>query len=79
MNMKTCNLSEDLAQDRSYWTNKIYVADPTQLRQGFNDDDGLEMEFVEAKARIRPSRHVWEERSHVTIMCDGWMDGSNHI
>ena len=28
MGMKMCNLSEDLAQDRLAWGNKICVADP---------------------------------------------------
>ena len=28
IDMKKCNLSEDLAQDRSEWRNKICVADP---------------------------------------------------
>ena len=28
LNIKKCNLSEDLAQDRSKWRNKICVADP---------------------------------------------------
>ena len=39
INMNKCNLLEDLAQDRSEWRNKIHVATPTQLGQGFNDDD----------------------------------------
>ena len=28
MNIRKCNLSENLAQDRSEWRNKIRVADP---------------------------------------------------
>ena len=28
INMKKCNLSKDLAQDRSEWRNRIRVADP---------------------------------------------------
>ena len=28
MDMKKCNLSEDLSQDRLEWRNEIHVADP---------------------------------------------------
>ena len=39
IDLKKCNLSKGLAQDRSEWRNRIHVADPTQLGQGFDDDD----------------------------------------
>ena len=31
IDMKTCNLSEDLAQDKSEWRNTICVADPNTV------------------------------------------------
>ena len=38
--MKKCNLSEDLAEDRSEWRNIIRVADPNIVgTQGFDNDD----------------------------------------
>ena len=39
LDLKKCNLSKDLAQDRTEWRNKIHVADSTELGQGFDDDD----------------------------------------
>ena len=43
IDLKTCNLSEDLAQDISEILNgeiEFLQPTPTQLRQGFDDDDG---------------------------------------
>ena len=39
IDLKKCNLSEDLAQNRSEWRNRIHIANPTYLGQGSNDDD----------------------------------------
>ena len=39
IDLKKCNLSKDLAQNRPEWRNRILVANPTQLGQGFDDDD----------------------------------------
>ena len=33
IDLKKCNLSDDLAKARSKWSNRIRVADPTWLRQ----------------------------------------------
>lgn len=38
-NLKKCKPSMDLAQDRSKWSNKIHITNPTWLGQGYDDDD----------------------------------------
>ena len=39
IDLKKCNLSKDLAQASSEWRNKIHVADPNIVGQGFDGDD----------------------------------------
>ena len=39
--MKKCNLSKDLTKDKSKWRNRISIADPNILGQGFDNDDEL--------------------------------------
>ena len=39
IDLKKCNLSKDLVEDRSEWRNKINVVDPHIVAQGFDDDD----------------------------------------
>lgn len=39
LDLKKCNLSEDLAQDRSEWKNRVYVVNPNKIEKGFDDDD----------------------------------------
>ena len=43
MDMKTCNLTEDLAQVRSKWKNRIHGANPSQLGQGLDDNDDFKI------------------------------------
>lgn len=35
-----------MALDRSKWKNRIHIADPTHLEQGFDDDDANHVVFV---------------------------------
>ena len=44
IDLKMCNLSEDLAQDRSEWRNKIHVVDHNT--GGTNDDDDDDFPFM---------------------------------
>ena len=41
INLKKCNLSEDMARDRSEWRNRIHVVDPL----GFYDDNELPLDI----------------------------------
>lgn len=38
LDLRKCNLPEDLAHDGSKWWNRIHVDDPTLLGQDFDDD-----------------------------------------
>ena len=46
IDLKKCNLFKDLTNDKSDWRNIIYVANPTQLGQGFDDDDYDDIDYV---------------------------------
>lgn len=39
LDLNECNLSKDLIQDRSEWKNKIFVSNPKQFDQPYDDDN----------------------------------------